>query len=151
MRASSRLSPEAARTAALKNSAPRSQQADGGRAQYHDDGAGRITGISGQGIKAAERYFAEWMGKVPPELVRDVKRDFPGTPDRGGTDHVSFLAAGAPAFSPTGDSWSYGTYTWHTNRDTFDKLSFDDLKANATLIAMLAYLASEDATKMPRD
>ena len=42
------------------------------------------------------------------------------------------------------NSWDYGSYTWHTNRDTYDKVSFDDVKNNATLVAMLAYLASED-------
>ena len=41
-------------------------------------------------------------------------------------------------------------YTWHTNRDTFDKLVFDDLKTNAMLVAMLAYQASEDPERMPR-
>lgn len=115
----------------------------------HDDGPGPVTSISGQGIKAAEQYFAAWFGKIPPELARDIQRDAPGTPDDGGTDHVSFIEAGAPAFPLIGPSWSYGTYTWHTNRDTFDKLSFDNLKANATLVAMLAYLASEDSVKMP--
>ncbi|HEV3052043.1 MAG TPA: hypothetical protein VGX50_17165, partial [Longimicrobium sp.] len=36
------------------------------------------------------------------------------------------------------------------NRDTYDKLVFDDLRRNATLLAMLAYLASEDPRRMPR-
>ena len=38
-----------------------------------------------------------------------------------------------------------------TNRDTFDKIVFDDLKNNATLTAMLVYLASEDPELLPRD
>ena len=46
--------------------------------------------------------------------------------------------------------WDYNPYTWHSNRDTYDKIAWDDLRSNATLIAMLAYLASEDA-RMPRD
>jgi carboxypeptidase Q len=48
-------------------------------------------------------------------------------------------------------NWNYGTYTWHTNRDTFDKVVLDDLKHNATLVAMLAYLASEDPEFIKRD
>ena len=47
--------------------------------------------------------------------------------------------------------WNYGSYTWHTNRDTYDKVVFDDLKHNATLAAMLAYLASEDPGFIDRD
>ena len=36
-------------------------------------------------------------------------------------------------------------------RDTPDKIVYDDLKANATLTAMLAYLASEDPTMITRE
>src|SRR5204863_254920 len=56
------------------------------------------------------------------------------------------------------DSWDggsgdcdYGRYTWHTNRDTYDKLSFDDVKNNAALTAMLVYLAAQDTTRMSRE
>jgi carboxypeptidase Q len=115
-----------------------------------DNGTGRIATISGQGFAAAEEYFTRWLGQLPTELTQNIKRNFPGQRSGGGSDHASFLAAGAPGFSLSSLPWNYGTYTWHTNRDTFDKISFDDLKANATMVAMLAYLASEDATKLPR-
>ena len=48
-------------------------------------------------------------------------------------------------------SWDYFTYTWHTNRDTFDKIIIDELKPNAALVAMLAYLAAEDPDRISRD
>ena len=35
--------------------------------------------------------------------------------------------------------------------DTFDKVIFADLKHNATLYAMLAYMASEEEDRLPRD
>ena len=41
--------------------------------------------------------------------------------------------------------------TWHTERDTYDKIAFDDLKYNATLTAMLVYLAAEDPARIPLD
>jgi len=37
------------------------------------------------------------------------------------------------------------------NRDTYDKISWDDVKNNAALAAMLVYLASEDTVRMSRD
>ncbi|MEP7324395.1 MAG: hypothetical protein ABI836_00475 [Gemmatimonadota bacterium] len=37
------------------------------------------------------------------------------------------------------------------NRDSFDKVVFDEVKSNATLTAMLVYLASEDPGTIPRD
>jgi hypothetical protein len=58
---------------------------------------------------------------------------------------------GAPAFSLSSLSWSYGNYTWHTNRDTYDKIVWDDVRSNAILTAILAYMASEDPQKTPRD
>jgi hypothetical protein len=35
-----------------------------------------------------------------------------------------------------------------TNLDTFDKVILDDLRMNATLTAMLAYLASEEPERL---
>jgi hypothetical protein len=61
------------------------------------------------------------------------------------------VCAGVPAFSLSSLGWDYSNYTWHTNRDTFDKLVFDDLRNNAVLTAMLVYLAAEDERPMPRD
>jgi hypothetical protein len=44
-------------------------------------------------------------------------------------------------------NWSYFNYTWHTNRDTYDKIVFDDLRNNAILTAILVYMACEDPEK----
>jgi len=60
------------------------------------------------------------------------------------------VAAGAPAFSLSSNSWLYGTYTWHTNKDTYDKIVFDDVRNNAILTAILAYMASEDPQQSSR-
>ena len=80
-----------------------------------------------------------------------IKTTFPGSPGGGGSDHASFIAVGAPGFSLSSLNWSYFNYTWHTNRDTYDKIIFDDLKNNAMLTAILVYMACEDNTTFPRD
>ena len=87
---------------------------------------------------------------MPEEISGQISVIDPGTQDRG-TDHLSFACHGVPAFELSSVGWDYETYTWHTNRDTFDKLVFDDLRSNAALIAMLAYLASEDPQRVPRE
>ena len=69
----------------------------------------------------------------------------------GGSDYASFICSGAPGFGLSSISWSYGTHTWHTNRDTYDKVVFEEIRNNATLVAMLAYLASEDPEKVSRE
>ncbi|MGI9181391.1 MAG: M28 family peptidase [Longimicrobiaceae bacterium] len=116
-----------------------------------DNGTGRIVTISMQGLTRADQHFNRWLGRIPTEITRHITLEAPGTPATGGTDHASFVCAGAPAFNLSALSWDYYTYTWHTDRDTYDKISFDDLRNNATLVAMLVYLASEDPQRVPRD
>lgn len=116
-----------------------------------DNGTGRVQNISMQGLIEAGAHFASWLAQIPSELSGDIDLNVPGAPGGGGSDYASFICAGAPAFSLSSLNWGYGTYTWHTNRDTFDKLVFDDLRNNATLAAMLAYQASEDPEQVPRD
>ncbi|MDQ7947621.1 MAG: peptidase M28, partial [Pedobacter sp.] len=41
-------------------------------------------------------------------------------------------------------SWDYGSYTWHTNRDSYDKVVFDEVRSNVVLAAILVYMACED-------
>jgi carboxypeptidase Q len=116
-----------------------------------DNGTGRVIAISAEGFLGAGAHLADWLSAVPPEITRHIRLNVPGAPSSGGTDHASFVCHGAPAFSLRALDWSYGTYTWHTNRDTFDKLVFDEIRNNAALTAMLVYLASEDPVRVPRE
>jgi len=116
-----------------------------------DNGTGRITNISMQGLTGAGGFFGRWFGQLPLELTRNITLTIPGTPSGGGSDNAAFICYGAPAFGLSSLSWDYGTYTWHTNRDTFDKVVFDDLRSNATLAAMLVYLASEEPATLARE
>jgi hypothetical protein len=116
-----------------------------------DNGTGRIVTISMQGFTEAGAHFGRWISRIPTEIARHIELQIPGTPGGGGSDYASFVCYGAPAFNLSALNWEYGTYTWHTNRDTFDKVVFDDLKNNAVLTAMLAYLASEDDERIARD
>ena len=116
-----------------------------------DNGTGRVVKLSGGGFLHAYDYLGRWMEAVPEEISGEIKTDFPGTPAGGGSDYASFVAAGAPAFSLSSLSWSYGNYTWHTNLDTYDKIVFDDVRNNAILTAILAYKASEDPEKTSRE
>ncbi len=116
-----------------------------------DNGTGRIETISMQGLVGATPSLSGWLTRVPSEITTNIKLQLPGTPSGGGTDNAAFVCYGAPAFNLSSLNWEYGTYTWHTNRDTFDKIIFDELKSNATLAAMLVYLAAEDPTFTGRD
>src|SRR5690554_589442 len=116
-----------------------------------DNGTGRVVNISMQGLVDAGAHFGKWLARVPAEITRHIDLQIPGAPGGGGSDYASFICTGAPAFSLSSLSWSYGTVTWHTNRDTYDKIVFEEIRNNATLTAMLAYLASEDPERVPRE
>ena len=115
-----------------------------------DNGTGRVVRLSGGGFLHSYDYLSRWLNAVPREITQHIETSFPGTPARGGSDYASFQAAGAPAFSLSSLNWSYWDYTWHTNRDTYDKIIFDDVRNNAILTAILAYMASEDSEKTSR-
>jgi len=116
-----------------------------------DNGTGRVVNISGAGFLYSYDYLGRWLAKVPETFKEGLETRFPGSPAGGGSDNASFVAAGVPAFSLSSLGWSYGNYTWHTNRDTYDKIVFDDVQNNAILTAILVYQACEDAAKTPRD
>lgn len=116
-----------------------------------DNGTGRVVNIQGQGFVHAYEYITRWLSAVPEDIRKHIETNFPGAPGGGGSDFASFVAVGAPAFSLSSLSWSYGTVTWHTNKDTYDKIVFDDVRNNAILTAILAYMASEDPAKTSRE
>lgn len=115
-----------------------------------DNGTGRVIKISMEGFTGSDAFLRRWLSKIPNEISQPISLESPGIPAQG-IDAASFTCHGAPAFSLGSVEWDYKAYTWHTNRDTFDKLVFDDLKNNAALVAMLAYRASEDPERVPRE
>ena len=125
---------------------------DGLQASFNqDNGTWRIDFIRMQGFTGAGAHFGRWFSAIPGEITNHIELDVPGVPETGGSDHMSFICRPAPGFRLQSNYPDYRQYTWHTNRDTFDKIVFDDLKNNATLAAMLAYQASEDPERVPRD
>lgn len=116
-----------------------------------DNGTGRVVSLSGQGFLHSYDYLGRWLSAVPEDISQHIETTFPGNPGRGGSDYASFVAKGAPAFSLSSLSWSYWNYTWHTNLDTYDKIVFDDVRNNAILTAVMAYMASEDPEHTSRE
>jgi len=116
-----------------------------------DNGTGRVVTLGGAGFLHSYEYLSRWLTKVPATYKQALETRFPGSPAGGGSDNASFVAAGVPAFSLSSNSWLYGSYTWHTNRDTYDKVVFDDVRNNAILTAILVYMACEDPNRTSRE
>jgi hypothetical protein len=116
-----------------------------------DNGTGRVVSINGAGFLHSYDYLSRWLSAVPENVSTHIETSFPGFPASGGSDNASFVMAGAPSFGLFSLSWDYWNYTWHTNRDTYDKIVFDDVKNNVVLTAVLAYMASEDEETTSRE
>ncbi len=116
-----------------------------------DNGTGRVVNLSGQGFAKAKDFLPRWLAAVPDTIKNQIKTNFPGSPSGGGSDNASFASAGAPGFSLSSTSWDYGTYTWHTNRDSYDKMVFDEIRSNAILAAILVYMACEDPERLTHE
>lgn len=115
-----------------------------------DNGTGRIVNLSAGPFPGAAGRLEQYLGQIPNQITGNIRFTGVGTQQTGGTDHASFVCHKTPAFNLGALSWDYSFTTWHTDRDTYDKLVDGDLRNNATLVAMLAYLASEDPERMPR-
>ncbi|MEX2181440.1 MAG: M20/M25/M40 family metallo-hydrolase [Gemmatimonadaceae bacterium] len=116
-----------------------------------DNGTGRVVNMSAGPFPGAAGRIERYLGEIPSEITRWIRWSPTGPQATGGTDHASFVCHRAPGFNLGALSWDYSFTTWHTDRDTFDKVVESDLKNNATLTAMLTYLASEDPERMPRE
>jgi carboxypeptidase Q len=73
---------------------------------------------------------------------------------RGGTDSTSFNEAGLPGIGIQQDPIEYGSHTWHTNLDTYERIIEGDAQQSAMVIAAAVYhLAMRDQLlpRLPKD
>jgi carboxypeptidase Q len=116
-----------------------------------DNGTGRIQNVGIGPFIGMDGVIKQYLGGLPSQITRHINVGNPSSgPGTGGSDHASWQCAKAPVMSLGALSWDYSNTTWHTNRDSYDKVVVDDLKNNATLVAMLAYMASEDPQVPPK-
>ena len=69
---------------------------------------------------------------------------------RGGSDHTSFNEAGLPGIGMRQDPIQYGTYTWHTNLDTYERVIEQDAIKSAIAIAAAVYHLAMRDELLPR-
>ncbi|MGZ3752377.1 MAG: M28 family metallopeptidase [Mucilaginibacter sp.] len=110
-----------------------------------DNGTGKIRGIYLQGDSATRPIFKKWF-----EPFKDLGASTITISNTGGTDHLSFDAVGIPGFQFIQEPMDYGTRTHHSNQDTYDRLSEDDLKQAATIVATFVYNTSQREEMIPR-
>lgn len=113
-----------------------------------DSGTGRIRGASVFGPPEA--------GKILRDILKPFKDDgvvgaIAGrSRGLGGTDSTSFNQAGLPGIGLGQDTIEYGTHTWHTNLDTYERILEDDVKKAAIVVASALYNLAMRDELLPR-
>lgn len=110
-----------------------------------DLGNGKYRGIYTQGNEKAASIFRIWLRPFDKAGATTVTLK-----NITGTDHLSFDAIGLPGFQFIQDPLEYGSRTYHSNMDVFDKAVESDLKHNAVMTALFAWMAATREDRFPR-
>lgn len=68
----------------------------------------------------------------------------------GGTDSTSFNNAGLPGVGMAQDPFDYGSFTHHTNLDTYERIYEEDVREGAVEIASAVYAVAMADQMLPR-
>lgn len=113
-------------------------------AYFNDDnGTGKFRGIYLQGNEALRPVFRAWLAPF-----QDLGASTISLSNTGGTDHLSFDAVNLPGFQFIQDPVEYGR-TYHSNMDVYERVSSEDLKQDAVIMAAFAYTAAMRDEKLP--
>jgi Zn-dependent M28 family amino/carboxypeptidase len=113
-----------------------------------DNGTGRARGLTVFGPPSAATVLREAIAPFSDLGVLGATSTTSRT--RGSSDHSSFNWAGLPGITVMQDPIEYGSYTWHTNLDTFERVVEDDAKKSAIAIAGAVYHLAMREALMPR-
>jgi hypothetical protein len=110
-----------------------------------DPGSGRTLGFYMEGNTAAKALFDNWLEPLTDlGVTRNIIEGI------GSTDHVPFNEAGLPGFNVIKDFNAYDERTRHTNVDFPERVSADDLKQSAIVLATFAWRAAMRNERIPR-
>lgn len=113
-----------------------------------DSGTGRIRGASVFGPPETATILREILEPFKSDGVAGAVAT--RSRNLGGTDSTSFNQAGLPGIGLTQDPIEYGTHTWHTNLDTYERILEDDVKKAAVVVASAVYHLAMRDDLLPR-
>ncbi len=111
-----------------------------------DNGGGKFLGICAEGNPATAAIFEQWA-----TTVHDLGFTTVSLRNSGSTDHVPFHEVGLPGFQFIQDPRDYESRSAHTNQDTYERLSEQDLKQAAVIMAIFVYNAAQRDAMIPRN
>src|SRR5215216_3682725 len=113
-----------------------------------DSGTGRVRGAGVFGPPGAANIMREIL--KPFEADGVVGAAATRSRRLGGSDNTSFNQAGLPGIGMGQDPIEYGTHTWHTNLDTYERILEDDVKKDAMVVAWAVYQLAMRDDMLPR-
>ena len=113
-----------------------------------DSGTGRIRGASVFGPPEAGKILRDFLKPFKDDGVAGAIAT--RSRSTGGTDSTSFNHAGLPGISLAQDTIEYGSHTWHTNLDTYERILEDDVKKAAIVVASALYHLAMRDELLPR-
>ncbi|HEX4949475.1 MAG TPA: M20/M25/M40 family metallo-hydrolase [Blastocatellia bacterium] len=113
-----------------------------------DSGTGRVRGFSVFGPPEVAAIMRQIV--APFEDLGVMGAMASRSRGLGGSDHTSFNQAGLPGIGSTQDPIEYGSDTWHTNLDTYERIIADDAKKSAVVIASAVYHLAMRDELLPR-
>ncbi|HYV13205.1 MAG TPA: M20/M25/M40 family metallo-hydrolase [Pyrinomonadaceae bacterium] len=113
-----------------------------------DSGTGRVRGAGVFGPPAAADILREILAPFKDDGV--VGAAVTRSRRLGGSDNTSFNQAGLPGIGMGQDPIEYGTHTWHTNLDTYERILEDDVKKDAMVVAWAVYQLAMRDDLLPR-
>lgn len=113
-----------------------------------DSGTGRVRGASVFGPPEAANILRDILEPFKADGV--VGANATRSRRLGGSDNTSFGQAGLPGIGMGQDPIEYGTHTWHTNLDTYERILEDDVKKDAMVVAWAVYQLAMRDDLLPR-
>ena len=113
-----------------------------------DSGTGRVRGASVFGPADTASILREILAPFKDDGV--VGAATTRSRRLGGSDNTSFNQAGLPGIGMGQDPIEYGTHTWHTNLDTYERILEDDVKKDAMVVAWAVYQLAMRDDLLPR-
>lgn len=110
-----------------------------------DPGSGKSLGFYMQNNQAARAIFDAWLEPLKDlGVTRNINEGI------GSTDHVPFNEVGIPGFNVIKDFDAYDVRKRHTNADFSDRVTEDELKQSAVVLAVFAWQAAQRNERIPR-
>ena len=117
-----------------------------------DSGTGAIRGVYLQGNEALRPFFRRWL--MPFAQLKVGQNTYTASTvtvsNSGGSDFLSFDAAGLNGIDFLQDDLEYETRTWHSNQDNYDRVVPEDVMEAATIVAAFVYNSAMMDGRLPR-